>query len=710
MHHDSKLLASSCTICAKIETPRSQDLLCKDCVHNAIEVIRNSVIGNEELNNVMRHEINSIFEYCDHYRRSTREDLRQGHILAPAGTSPVSVKKLGIQLQKLEVMNSKMKLNGMSKAQGVTSLKVQNVTANIEEMQQKINELKRKLEEKRSQLQSLYQKKAQSVESEIQLLYNHSIDQTKRYTLLVQHQHYQVLREVAFPNLDAWKSSSRRGPKKRREKLLLFDLPVIDLLSFLAHNNKLTEINSFLENLIRLQIQLSRLFFRNDEAFKLPFIDYLAQLLPDSHFYDLVQEKINFVTNDGRPLTPEEGRSNSSEPLPKPTKLTVSPDDTIDKIMIEGNVIRIPISFKTINFQRRTSALSPDITSSAADLMELKRDLMSPDSISTTNKLPLLSLELSPLKSTLKGKRIVITAHKILTKPFSRLKSKEYLKFVLVVVKILINFQVFFHLTTTKIKGVEVKRRALQGTLASTINQLRSHGNAPAIAGTDGRPETVDYDFELILSKLANMDFYFYAQKSLVGADRETQDPKSSASSILLYSTVSQMNNSNLAPTEVFPSEYSGSLIHISESQMSSHKKPSKLRVLYNNVFNRQSGPFPPNSAVENVYGNVSETNSNSDESKLKVSGIESTNSITLTNGKHSTEVTGEPGRPNYNIKSVMGDVHKILAYKNGNGRAATLGSRAIGPDKDMQLATRSMLAESKAQLDEWDMVSQMYK
>lgn len=697
MHNDPKLLASSCTICAKIEIPKAQDLLCKDCVHKAIEVIRNSVIGNDELNNVMRQEINSVFEFCDEYRNSKSDNpLRQVHHSIPASISSVSVKRLAIQLQKLELMNSKMKVNGMQKAEAVMSTKVQNARFNIEEMQQKINELKAKLEAKSKDLQELYAERSKSLESDIRLLYNHSIDQTKRYSALIQYQHYQALREVAFPNFQSWQSNKSHSPRKK-EKLLLFDLPVIELSSFLSHNNKLTEINCFLENLIRLQIHCVRLFFQNDDSVKLPFLDYLKQLLPDSHFYDLVQEKINFITQDGVPSNPEESETTSPEPQTKPTKLTVSPDETIDKIMIEGNVIRIPISFKTINLQRRTSLMSPDITGSSADLMALNSKLMSPESTSTTNKLP--NAEQSLLKSTLKGKRIVITAHKILTKPFSRLKSKEYLKFVLVVVKILVNFQVFFNLTTKHIKGADIKKKALSGTLAGTFNQLRSHGSL--LAKATSNPGSVEYDFESILTRLANMDFFFHTQKYLVEHSGESADLKSS-SSALLYSSMSQLNNSNISEA----SEYSEFLVHVDKSQMSAFKKPSKFRELYDNVFNRQLTPVP-NTVAENIYGNVSETNSHSDESKLKVSEMENSSSDALAGSSGGTE---EASQQNYNIKTIMGDVHKIFAYKNGNGRAGAVGSRTIGPDKDMHLATLSMMAESKAQLEEWDMVSQMYK
>lgn len=705
------VLPPSCSICEKVESLRAPHLLCKSCIGNAIEVIRNSVIENQSINESMRKQINSIFAYCDQYRNAKEEvRLHPGQVSAPSSISVSSVKKLAIQLQKLELINSKMKLNGIEKATGVMRIKVQNTLASIERTQQKIAVLKEKLDSKSAELLCLYHTAAQKIESDINHLHMHSINRAKKYSAQVQHEYYQVFLRVALPNYDTWKRNARNVSKKNKQKLLLFDLPVVELSTFMVHDNRLTEINSFLENLIRLQLQLVRLFFQKDNVIKLPFLEHLVPLLPDSDFYDLVQEKINFITQDGTGSNLKESRNSSTESVPVPTSLTVSPDDTINKIIIEGNVIRIPVSFRTINLQRRTSVFSPGVERSPSDILDTKKGPISSSASSIAAKPIPLRADSSPLKSTLKGKKIVITAHKILTKPFSRLKPKEYLRFVLIVVKIIINFQVFFQLTIDTIRGPVVHKKPSSSTFKTTFNQFRSLGNSIASSGTKCTGnEMDDYNFEKILNRFASMDFYFRSHQAKEANDSELSELRSNPSGVLLHSSISQTSYPNLSPSEFVPSEDSASLVKVGKSQLSPRANVSKLKVFYNNVFNRQSS-LTPIDTTENVYGIVSETNSQNDDLNPKSPDMGSAASISLFDRSSLTDSDIQPCKRNYNIKKVMGDVHKILAFQNGNGRMVGARSHTSGPNHDLRLATLSMLAESKAQLEDWDMVSQMYK
>ncbi|QFZ25650.1 hypothetical protein EJF18_10753 [Clavispora lusitaniae] len=715
MPHDSKHTATCCPICAKTETLHTQDLVCKDCVNSGVEIIKNSVARNEELNMGMRAEINSIFEACLHYQNGqSLSDLRQRHTddkHIPNVTTD-SVKNLAIQLQKLAIANTKIKINGIQMAEDAMRTKVQRTMANIEKTQKRIDDINKLLDTKVAELAAVFNKQTRSLETETQQIYDQSIDQTMRYSAAVQRKHYKVLRDIALPNYDQWRLSVSSISRRKNVKLLLFGSPVIQLSSFLTFNNKLTEINSFIENLIRFQIELQALLSQNDNSVNLPFLEDLIPLLPNSSFYDLVQEKINFVTKDGKPTTPSPTLEENEDISPKSSKFSVSTDRSIDKIVIEGNVIKIPISFKTINLQRRTSLMSPEPANSISEPVNVDKYSPSFGSYSFQPKSPSPLSESTQQKLALKGKKIVITPHKILTKPFTRLKPKEYLKFISVVVKILINFDVLLKITADRAPGNNLKKQASSGTLGSTFHQLRASGNhyqERLFNMSDREGEDTIYDFEKILSKLANLEPYFHSRSTLQKA-KPSKDPSSIASSLTNISSSPSSLRFNTSNSESFPSsEFSASIVNVVASQVSSKKKPSRLKELYDTVFNRQTSAVAPTQA-ENIYGMVSETNSHTDVSKSKVSERSPIIATpeTFTDTSTYEQTLGAANGQNYNVKKVMQDVHKILASGFGNSRSKAI--KKVGIDNEVKKATLSMMSQSKAQLEDWNVVSTMYK
>lgn len=98
-----------------------QELRCTECISNDIAVIRKSVIANEAKNNQMRDQIDEVFELCriiqkagpsavidkkEESSTSPRRDL-------PQDSNMYTIKHLAFHLQKLAILNAKLKQRDM---------------------------------------------------------------------------------------------------------------------------------------------------------------------------------------------------------------------------------------------------------------------------------------------------------------------------------------------------------------------------------------------------------------------------------------------------------------------------------------------------------------------------------------------------------------------------------------------------------------------
>lgn len=676
---------TACPVCSKSETPKAHDLVCGECVHDSVEVIRNSVLQNEHLNLHMRKEINIVFEACKRIQNHdmseekymqlvvSQPDVIYNNVRLQASPSPgyAAVKNLALQLQRLETLNWKLKLNGIQRTHANMAKKVQVLQDKIASLTEDVEANRAKINSKKTAIIEGFTRHNDRFETEIVRLQGEGMARVSKQANNLHYGHYKVLREVTFPNFERWKS----GKGRTKEKLLFHGQPILSLSSFLSHNNKLTAMNTFLENVIQLQATLSDLFRIENDLIELPYLDYLKRLLPESKFFDLVQEKTNFIVNDGKPPQESDDPTENNHQIFVEERPIEIANDSIDKIVVKDNVIRVPISFKTVNLQRRASIRSE------------KEDDPEPKAVE-----PQETTKPQATKISLKGKKIVVVPHKILTKPFTKLSLKEYLKFILIVVKILVNFKVFFNHTTDKIRPPSrLKHQPSTSTLTNTFNHLRNNTLYGSVL--DAREADDAFDFEKILAKIADMDLYFKQRLP----DRLTHHSSSGGLSSLSNSNLTTGKSMHLSELEP-GSDISASLVNIHSSQISTGDKVSRMRALYDNFFHKKvAGHSVPSD--ENIYGLVSETHTVPGASTEMLKKEEIAFEI-----RQSGDVSA--GANSIDLKEITEMVHKLVANGNGGSRAHSMKS---ANDEAVRLATLSMMTQSRAQLDEWDVVSKMY-
>lgn len=711
--------SAECPICLKKENPKHQDLICGNCVHDQIEIIRNSVIENERANSILRNDINAVFTACDTIRsqKMAPEDfVKLRRAMSPDPTPDVifnevskphlpvpgmsAVKHLALQLQKLDTVNTRSKLAGIQNTHDTMATKVASLEEKVKQLREQIDKKRQMILEKREVFAESFVRRSDALDVEIFRIRGNGMKFVLKQAADLQLRNYLVLKEVAFPNFDKWKvpSGSRKLGKTRLE---LFAQPIILLSSFLA-NNKLESINTFLENLIYLQVLMHDLLTVNDVPLDLPYLDTLKQLLPDSNFFDLVQKKFSFIIDDPGTIAESNGSStpvSELDPMERPVELA---KDGSDKIVIKDKVIHIPISFRTVNLQRRVS-LRSSLKSPEKDTFSFDNEKVLSNEATEDNRLtnsPSPKSKPMITKSILKGKQIVIVPHKILTKPFTRLLSTEYLRFILVIVKIIMNFQILLRNTIDKVPESKIGRHTSGNSLTNTINQLRFSGGllSSVILVHEQDKESSLCDFETILAKIAEMEPYFKYMESeqLKHLERERISTTNSLAGLTLLTSTSR---SALTQDVEDYNEQENSVFEPKSSQMK-EKKVSRIRGFYDNWFRRgnqkRSNVSPPVLATDqNIYGLVSET---------YLDNGESNNSENYGGSENNTESTSKNSE--MDPRAIMTMVHQLIAQGNGGSRAQSLTS--AGNDA-IKLATLSMLEESRHQLDDWDVLSRMY-
>lgn len=218
----------------------------------------------------------------------------------------------------------------------------------------------------------------------------------------LQQRHFEVLRLALFPTYHEWRAG--------RQKLIFCYRRILELPEL--RNTRVSSTNTFLEDCITLQLHLARLY----KGAHMPYLDALLKLIPNGAFYEQMQTKLNALFG----TVPEE-----------PPEAVI--EEESDKVIIKDKVIRIPKSSRTANLQRRASVKPPEKVE-----------------------------EPKPLASS---KKHVLVPHRILTKPLDKLGDKEYQRFVLIVVRILVNFHAF--LAHTGHATDEVHFETLLGHVAS---------------------------------------------------------------------------------------------------------------------------------------------------------------------------------------------------------------------------------------------------
>lgn len=517
-----------CPWCLKPEQQALQDFLCANCHRDKIEAIRNSCLLNDTINGDNRDDINRIFEIS--------ECIRRGEI--PKGLyssqSMVAIKVLSLLLIKRELLNKAIRLRNIELSTLAIQQKVIKLNEQIVNKEHETKEQLYKINTMGVRLLHDFDNKLQLVEQETSDLKKGRIIQIRKQAIQLQYQNFKVLKEICL------------GIRNKGHIVLLFNQPVISIEDFFEYNNKLFYLNGFLENLIKLQMHLVRIL-----DIKVPYLEELISYFPDTDFYNLVQQKENFMINGGE----LEQNSDDDDEVGTIDVGDLDMDDP-NKIVKLGGTIKLPLSSKTINNQLRRASM--------ARANSFSKD-NTPDPQSEALPSPQLSPTKPQLKSNLSGKRVVIVPHKILTKPLTKLTSKEYLKLLLIIVKILVNFKVI---------------------LSNTIGRLPKN--------TLG--EEKDYDIKSILFHIIKIDEYFEHElmnlNSRIELDQKSNSPHLSQYSESASSKVSTLTHS---------------LISFIGSQEINHLKstpqpPTGLKNLYN-LFREPKKPIPERSEI---YGKFS--------------------------------------------------------------------------------------------------------
>lgn len=673
LDHANHDLRTLCPLCYKPETIKHQDLVCEDCVHNGIELIRNSVIQNEEIAKNLRLEINLIFEVREN--SNGPKVLTAGQLTALNSsksarqpclqTSDSVVKHLSLQLKRLEILNANIKLQGIEKSRLALQARLATSKAKYEDFKSKIDNKEAQIVRKRQKLNEDYEAALNTKRSEVTRLRGENSLQITHQAKLLQYSHYKVIRNVAFEGYSTLKLVSRRT----KDVMMFYGQPIISLSALLSNNNKVDAINTFIENLISFLILLRDLLFHEDQEL-LPYLSYLESLLPDTKFYNSVQEKIDAIYKEASDVEVVEKAATEDaadvEFLPN-SEQSVS----FNKVIIHNKTIKIPMSSRTANLNRRASIREHDL--------ELKENLSTENTRTSTPQTP----STSRLPQSLEGKKIVVVPHKILTRPFTRLKPKEYLKFLLIVVKILLSFN-------TMLKEIEdrmpVKKLKHAKSMMDTLNNLRFKQR---FSKTDSGDFL--YDIEKILLRFANLDDHFKAEGTEMISTQQVSQKTSATQSFA---------DMSLVLTTTTDSSISASLVNVHNSMISGQAGPSNIRRFYdalvsktkvrNNVKSKSSTNLKTMNDDLDIYGLISETQS-TDTSNLSLQLV----------ARNRGDVA--PKKETYDVKSIMEVAHSIIA-------AGNIDSITSDPAKqNIRKVTLSMMEHSKAQLEEWDVISQMY-
>lgn len=655
-----ELIKIKCPFCLKPQVKSHQNLICGSCMREELELVRNSVVENDQINNDTRQEINEVFDIYESIIQGkdvTEYSSRNKDKNIPYSTLR-SIKILSLQLLKLEIINRKLKMKNIERSQNVLADKIDKLKESIAEEKQKLNVDKNEVTSRSHMIVQGFNKANDRVVSSIKEYKQEKNFQVEKQIYQSQLNHMRVLNEIVFSKKKKYTSGSLMN-RRSEEELLFFNQSILDISNFLHYNHKLIVINEFLENLIKLQVQLFEIIRITDSLFQFPYLNELVKYLPDKKFYNLVQEKENFMINGG-----QIDETITDQPISYEVKEI---DDDNERIVKLGDAIKLPLSSKTINNQLRRASLNAQPTVETPPIRPPIEEKEAAGSVP---------------KNSLKGKKVIIIPHKILTKPFTKATTDEYLKFLLVIVKIIVNFKTLFAFTIDKLP----KNRALgkSKSISESIQHIRGN-HKPADASNEL------YDFQKILSKVLLLEKYFEIKLDMLKQSNKLPDNTSLATSQLSSRTISSKS---------------------STSSLRDVKAP--FLTLYSTFFREPSKASTGANVSElspgekEIYGNVSETHelgANSEQTSHSDNEIElqlEAKSLPLSlypsyKPKSTTSVAGK----NNEIKTIMQNVYRHIT--NGAARAS---KSSKSPSTKLDI---NMMMQSKGQLDDWDLVSKMY-
>ncbi|KAK6465685.1 hypothetical protein DFJ63DRAFT_310771 [Scheffersomyces coipomensis] len=333
---------------------------------------------------------------------------------------------LSIQLNKLRTVHLKMKIQALTRSIEVLNLIIGNTAKDIDQGKSKIIEFNNKLSGVADTLQEQFSKQLDRINSTIEEYESQKIRDVKRQMLKFQCRNFMVLKEVSFSS-DGSSSLNFMG-----QRILKID-------HILGYN--IMNINQFFESLIVLQRHLSIIF-----EIEFPYLEDLLESLPDADFFNSIKVKENEIR--GTPEVDDEvdndnnvdGDDKDIESDNKPRELT----DTNDKIVSTNNTIRLPLSSKSYNNQRRESMKRSPSREIESILERNNKSKSSSPMPERSNSRSSTLTTSSSIHQVSKKKAIAIVPHRILKKPFSKLTMREFSQLLYIISKILFNFQVFF--------------------------------------------------------------------------------------------------------------------------------------------------------------------------------------------------------------------------------------------------------------------------
>ncbi|KAJ8146564.1 hypothetical protein OY671_000369 [Metschnikowia pulcherrima] len=716
-----------CPICRHTKYPTDHAIVCGNCAHENTELLRNSVIQNEAQNAQMRAQIDAIFKRCRDLNRTGRGEKNETSVGGKAEGDALgilsdadlpqpdsaTITSLAINLSKLEQKNRKMKLLGLQKSCESLEKKNALLETKIQETSRKQDESNQIFKQKENQLLEDYSRKLEYLDREIISFQYERMRRNARQAVLKQYSHFKVIKERFFGSLSS--GIEHKG-------LTFCNQPVLQISAFLEC--PIATVNTFLEDLIRLQVVLFDLFTIDDKTLHLRYLDYLRKLLPDRKFYESMQAKIDKIMQHDQAFSEDaletEPDTKNVESESRFSGLDVT-EDTSDKITIKDKQIRVPKSFRTMNLQRRSSLKEADVSEQSsyqeeslkgnksafvmvAQNTNLDLEQLSPKSTigasqkhetiqPVTQTSTPISLNSSVSRShgtsipgdSFHGKKFVVVPHKILSKPFTKLRPNEYLKFVSIVVKILVTFNEFF--------------LSVLGPLCPT-----SHENTPAALPVLGSSRTEPdarvkepfmYDLGQILGRIASMDTFFEMKL------RDPSMPPKSPSIAPNYSNMIEASQMTSFTEENNSMRESWAYGSINPGLPIPALKFQGVKDLYSKLVSRKRGPqtVPIATSVSDdiIYGMVSETATKEDHIPAKQS-VENERSKAQSLKHDSAQ---NDGFSSLDIQEISKTVHGLISRK--------IGDRARHSAAKLDRGANSMMQQSRAHLDDWDVVSKMF-
>lgn len=642
MTSEEKLIRSNticCPFCSKPEYAENHDLVCEKCNSEKLELLLNSCAENDLLNSISKGRINEIFGAFFNFLATGDSGVINLSLLEHKEVpdpSKCSIKALILQLLKLEHMEKNVVVKSMDKTNVLIEKRIDDLQSHIDLLQHNLEEKRKKTDRNLNRLIEDHQNASKDIEMLIKEYRFDKVSNAKRKTLDMQYSNYKLLVDFVFRRSSVKKKSllyisNLNG--SRGTSLLFYNQNIIKLEQFFNYNGKLSQINEFLENLVRLQCHLQEIF---KDDLDLPYIKELSEYLPNSKHFEYLREREAIMMHGVHSLEVEEEPSNESQ---KNFKFES------DQIIKLGSTIKLPLSSKTINNQLRRASMS-------------KTSDMPPERLQEYAKgdNPSSGTAIGMDKST-DGKRIVLMPHKILYKPISKLNPKEYLKFLLIIVKILVNFRSFFLFTSQCDSNKSNIKKSM------TYKVYDPH-------------DMESYNFEAILEKISNLDPFFKCKHEQIISFTSSQPSEADESNIssLTHSLDGTVSHSSVSAS-ISDSSQNSNFLEVSGNLSSSfHDVRPKSDIAGSKIRNKDY----------DIYGNISETNDHND----------------VTN-----EDTEPFCFPQLELKLLMQNTYKIVASGIQNSRNFSSRDKS----KLVNINTINMMAQSKVQLEDWDVVSRMY-